>query len=118
VIRKIRHPVLSQVSSHPTIAVVCGAANGFRLTTLSGQLSSILGRAVLDKTGLSGIFNFQLRWTPDAEPDAGGTPPASTDTAAPSIFTALEEQLGLKLEAGRGPVEMLAIDHIERPDGN
>jgi uncharacterized protein (TIGR03435 family) len=58
-----------------------------------------LGRPVLDKTGLEGVFDFTLDWTPDAPP---------------SIFTALEDQLGLKLEPQKAPIEMLIVDHVEK----
>ena len=62
------------------------------------------GRVVIDRTGLTRIFDFELRWAQDP-----------TDTTRPSIFTALQEQLGLKLESTRGPVDVLVIDHVERP---
>lgn len=65
-----------------------------------------LGRPVLNKTGIGGRFDFQLEYAPD---DA---------TTGPSIFTALQEQLGLKLESGRAPEDFLVIDQIERPSGN
>jgi len=83
------------------------------LATLTGQLSSILDRTVIDQTGLAGIFNFNLEWTPTTV-----AAPASTDTPGPSIFTALQEQLGLKLESTKGPVEMLIIDQVKRPSEN
>jgi uncharacterized protein (TIGR03435 family) len=71
-------------------------------------LGKRLDRAVIDKTGLSGVYDVKLDWSPDL----------STDTGFASIFTALQEQLGLKLEAGKGPVEIIAIDNIERPTEN
>jgi uncharacterized protein (TIGR03435 family) len=81
--------------------------------TLSGQVRQI----VLDKTGLSGAFDFDLRWTPEQPAQAkaadAGLPPADPNGAA--IFTALQEQLGLKLEAQRGSVEMVVIDRAEQP---
>jgi uncharacterized protein (TIGR03435 family) len=90
---------------------------GFTVATLTGQLSLILGRAVLDRTGLTGIFNFRLRWAPEqgAALTRGAAP---GDDSAPSIFTAIQEQLGLKLESGKGPVPVLVIDHIEEPSEN
>ncbi len=91
-------------------------------------LSQQLGRTVIDKTGLKGIYNFKLTWTPDPGqgggmfrgPDGGPPPDAAPppDTQGPSIFTALQEQLGLKLEAQKGPVEILMIDRIEKPTEN
>jgi uncharacterized protein (TIGR03435 family) len=59
--------------------------------------------------GLTGAFDIHLTWAIDNPPP---------DSAGPSIFTALQEQLGLKLEATKGPVEVLVIDHIEKPSGN
>ena len=82
--------------------------------------SQYLGRTVVDKTGLTGKYDFDLRWTPDdtmprGPGDAGAPPP---DPNGPSLFTAMREQLGLELKAAKGPVEMLVIDHVERPDAN
>ena len=70
-----------------------------------------LSRLVVDRTGLTGSFDFELQWSADTGRPSAGAPAADT----PSIFTALQEQLGLKLEAQRGPVEFLVIDTIERP---
>jgi uncharacterized protein (TIGR03435 family) len=92
--------------------------SGFTLGTLSGQLSSILGRAVIDKTGLTGIFNFHLRWAGTQDTTSTGNAKAGALSDAPSIFTALQEQLGLKLESAKGPVEVLVIDHVEKPTEN
>lgn len=83
-----------------------------------------LGRTIVDKTGLTGKYDFVLQWSPDHElaptPGGGsgdaGAPPA--DASGPSLFTALQEQLGLKLESQKGPVEMIVIDHIEKPSAN
>lgn len=66
-----------------------------------------LGRPVVDKTGLDGVFNFNLDWSPE------GSAEKAAD-ALPSIFIALQEQLGLKLEAQKGPVEVLVVDHVEK----
>jgi len=89
---------------------------------LARLLSTILGRPVLDKTGLAGKYDFTLQWAPDEAESLntpGGAPsPVSADTNRPSLFTALQEQLGLKLESGKGPIEVIVIDHIERPSGN
>jgi uncharacterized protein (TIGR03435 family) len=74
------------------------------------------GRLVVDKTGLSGRFAFTLAWTPEQMPTASpppGVPPV--DPNGPSFFTALEEQLGLKLRPAKGPVEVLVIDSVDRP---
>jgi uncharacterized protein (TIGR03435 family) len=69
-----------------------------------------LSRMVLDRTGLKGQFDFELRWTPD---NLRATAGQAND--APSIFAALQEQLGLRLESQRGPVEFLVVDTIEQP---
>jgi uncharacterized protein (TIGR03435 family) len=80
-----------------------GASIG--LGPLVQSLSGVVGRVVIDRTGLTGLFDFELKWAQDP----------TADTAVPSIFTALQEQLGLKLESTRGPVDVLVIDHVERP---
>jgi uncharacterized protein (TIGR03435 family) len=71
---------------------------------------------VVDKTGLTGTFDLDLTWTPDQIPQ-GPIPPGAPaiDPNGPSIFTAVQEQLGLKLDSQRGPVEVLVIDHAEHP---
>ena len=89
-----------------------------RLAAVLAQFGN-LGRQVIDKTGLTGNFDVHLEYAPD-EGLAGGPPgqAPSTDSSGPSIFTALQEQLGLKLESSKAPVEMLVIDHVERPSEN
>jgi uncharacterized protein (TIGR03435 family) len=92
------------------------------IPVLAQQLSSLLNRTVLDKTGLTGKYNFTLQWTPDETqgPTFGKDlgPPPTQDPGAPSLYTALQEQLGLKLESTKSPVEVVVIDHVERPSGN
>lgn len=87
--------------------------------TLSRTYVSVLGRNVIDATGLTGAYDVHLKWAIDSvsAPAGPNTTPAS-DVTGPSIFTALREQLGLKLESAKGPVEVLVIDHIERPSPN
>jgi uncharacterized protein (TIGR03435 family) len=75
------------------------------------QLPGLTDRPVLDRTGLSGEYNFDAKFAP-VDNNAFG------NTSSPSIFTALQEQLGLKLEATKAPVEVLIIDHAEKPDAN
>jgi bla regulator protein BlaR1 len=77
---------------------------------LCSLLEELVGRSVVDKTGLKGAYDFHLQW----EPDVSG---ADRDTL-PSIFTALQEQLGLKLQPNKGPVKTLSVDHLERPSEN
>jgi uncharacterized protein (TIGR03435 family) len=71
---------------------------------------------VQNRTGLTGGFDYELTWTPDQFPNQ--VPDASApkiDPNGPSLFTAIQEQLGLKLEAQRGPVEVLVVDHADLP---
>jgi uncharacterized protein (TIGR03435 family) len=72
---------------------------------------NLLDRPVIDKTGITGLFSFRLTYAPDAAN-------AADLDAGPSIFTALEEQLGLKLEPSRGAGEFLVVDRVERPSEN
>jgi uncharacterized protein (TIGR03435 family) len=74
------------------------------IAAFARSLSSTLGRTVLDQTGLTGAFDIKLEWTPDGD-----------DASGPSIFTAVQEQLGLQLESAKGPVEILVIEHAEKP---
>jgi uncharacterized protein (TIGR03435 family) len=72
------------------------------------------------KTGLTTKFDLKLEWTPDEtlQPTPDGAAPPPSDTAGPSIFTAFQEQLGLRIESQKGPVEILVVDHAERPSEN
>jgi bla regulator protein blaR1 len=81
-------------------------AGSMPISTLAGRLVPLVNRVVEDRTGLRGVFDFDLEWTPDEI--------AATDLSGPSIFTALQEQLGLKLESAKGPVDVLIIDSVER----
>lgn len=103
------------------------SGQGVKLDMLASTLSSQLGRTVIDRTGLKGNFDFKLTWTPDpgqsATPLGGGPPPGADappppDPNGPSVFTALQEQLGLRLESQRGPVEMLVIESVAKPSEN
>jgi uncharacterized protein (TIGR03435 family) len=84
-------------------------------------LARTLGRTVVDQTGLKGNYDISLEWSPD-EAQLAMLPPdlprPPVDASGPSIFTAIQEQLGLKLESQKGPVEMLAIDRAEKPSEN
>jgi uncharacterized protein (TIGR03435 family) len=92
-------------------------AQAIPMSNLAANLTGQLGRIVVDKTGLTGKYDVTLQWAPDdnrgAAPDAG-----STADAGPSIFTALQEQLGLRLDATKGPVDMIVVDHVEMPSEN
>jgi uncharacterized protein (TIGR03435 family) len=80
---------------------------GLTMARLAQLLSKQVGGHVVDKTGLAGDYDFTLQWAPEDNPGAG-----------PSIFTAVQEQLGLRLKSGKLPVECLVIDHVEHPSPN
>jgi len=90
-------------------------AGGATMVQFATNLSVRVERLVFDKTGLTGRFAFTLAWTPDRMPTEApppGVPPIDPD--GPSIYTALQEQLGLKLKPARGPVDVVVIDRVER----
>jgi uncharacterized protein (TIGR03435 family) len=101
-------------------------AQAVPMTSLTNMLSQQLHRTVLDKTGLTGKYDLELTWTPDQGADPmfkgpDGLPQradAAPDSSGPSIFTALQEQLGLKLLSSKGSVETIVIDHVEMPSEN
>jgi uncharacterized protein (TIGR03435 family) len=79
---------------------------------------AVLDRPVVDKTGLAGRYDFDLVWAPDETQFGGEVPVAPTDAQAPPFFAAIQQQLGLRLEATKGPVQALVIDSVERPSAN
>ena len=83
---------------------------GLNISLIAQQLSQIAGRVVVDKTNLPDRYDLKLQWTPDNAP--------ITDNSAPSLFTAIQEQLGLRLEPAKEPVPVLVIDHIDQPSAN
>jgi uncharacterized protein (TIGR03435 family) len=100
------------------------AAGGVSMAQLATSLSRLVKRTVLDRTLLTGTFDFELQWTPEGlpqrSPDAVDQPirlnGSDVDPNGPSIFTALREQLGLKLESKDGPVDVLVVDSASRPN--
>lgn len=86
----------------------------------SGLQKVVIDRPVIDKTGLTGNFDFDLSWRPDAGQfnGRGGQLPAASDPDRADIFTALQEQLGLKLDSERGPGEVVIVDKVEAPSEN
>jgi uncharacterized protein (TIGR03435 family) len=89
------------------------------MAQFANALSRLAGRIVVDSTGMLGGFDIDLRWTPDPPPP-GVTPDSRfpqppVDPDGPSLFTAIQEQLGFKLDARQGPVDVVVIDRIERP---
>jgi len=118
----------------PTTPAVCmtsrlnvgtASMDGTQMAVLANFLTQSVGRPVIDRTGLTSFYDLTLKWTPN--PGGGPTPfglpagllptapPPPEDPNAPNIFTAVQEQLGLKLEAGRGPVEVVIIDRLDKP---
>jgi uncharacterized protein (TIGR03435 family) len=102
------------------------AAQAVPVTSLVNILSQQLHRTVMDKTGLTGKYDIALQWTQDeglnpmfkgtdGSPQRAEPPP---DASGPSIFTAVQEQLGLRLQSSRGPVQVVVIDHVEMPSEN
>jgi uncharacterized protein (TIGR03435 family) len=93
----------------------CGQMTGIRasMANLALYLSRQLERPVLDRTGLSGRYDFQLDWAPDS---SACSAPANDD--GPSIFTALQEKLGLRLESTKSPMEIIVVDYAEKADDN
>jgi uncharacterized protein (TIGR03435 family) len=79
---------------------------------------AILDRPVVDKTGLTGKYDFDLEWAPDETQFGGDVPPAGAAATSPPLFEAVQQELGLKLEATRGPVDALVVDAVERPAAN
>jgi bla regulator protein blaR1 len=100
---------------------------GVPMAFLVQQLGQMLGRDVTDKTGLAGVYDFELTWTPEPGQGGGGPfgggPPnpdalPGAGAGGPSIFTAVQEQLGLRLEPAKGPVQVYVVDNIARPSEN
>ncbi len=117
----------------PKVADICGgmttslhsvAGNGISMAELAMALSNALQRPAIDKTGLTGRFDVHVEWTADQStpgfvaPGLAPAPAGQADPNGKSIFTAIQEQLGLKLESTKGPVEFLVIDRLERPSEN
>lgn len=94
------------------------------IPVLANVLSGILGRPVLDQTGLTGTYAFKLEWTPDfggsgiATEKAEAAGVSTPDPSGPSLFNAIQGQLGLKLESQKGPVETIVIERVEKPTAN
>ncbi|MGB6687166.1 MAG: M56 and DUF3738 domain-containing protein [Terracidiphilus sp.] len=123
---KLAESGTSAVSSSPAgINATCDQMIGTRTSTanLAYKLSRQLSRPVVDRTGLSGTYDFRLHFSPETGSCSAGTFGANASdnnstSDDPSIFTAIQEQLGLKLESQKGPVDILAIDHVEQPSPN
>jgi uncharacterized protein (TIGR03435 family) len=113
-----------QAGERPQCGIRIGMGNlamgGTPLPQFANSLAMFVGRTVQDKTGLAGNYDVTLTWTPDQMPQRppGAPEPPPADPNGPSIFTALQEQLGLKLDSQKGPVSVLVIDRVERPKEN
>jgi uncharacterized protein (TIGR03435 family) len=93
------------------------------MSDFTGLMQSVvLDRPVVDQTGLTGRFDFTLNWTPDDSQFAGmgarTPPPTDSADAPPNLYTAIQEQIGLKLEATKAPADVMIIDHAEKPSAN
>jgi uncharacterized protein (TIGR03435 family) len=129
----VNHPPAPATQGEPS-PVYCGnmgfataqsiatmTAQGISLDMLAGMaLPHLIGRGttIIDKTGLAGLFDIKLKFARDPSPGDAGALAAATDLAEASLFTAIREQLGLKLEPGKAAVDILVIDHVERPGEN
>lgn len=119
-------PKLRESSEESPVPVMRKTPNGgfvykgAPISTLTLVLSQQGGRFVIDKTQLKGRYDFTLEYERErpVRPGADGTEPVPTPGRLPSVFNALQEQLGLKLESQKGPVEFLVVDHAEKPSAN
>jgi len=100
---------------------------GASMPALAKQLTVMAGQTVQDKTGLTGSYDFTIKYwfamrtaptSSEGSPDGQPVPVASEPAGGPGLVTAIQQQLGLKMESTKGPVQVVVIDHIERPSGN
>ena len=111
----------SDISSNNGRLTAKGVSMEELCKVLTEDLSRDIGRVVIDKTGIAGRYDVAIKWTPEtdaAAPNSGADATATAPDSGPSIFTAMQEQLGLKLESAKGPVQVLVIDHVEMPAEN
>lgn len=121
-------PAEGGAESRQMMSMGRGQLNAKKLTmdSFASQISNMVGRPVVNKTGLSAEYDIELEWTPDPGQSAGslgalppgGEAPPPVDSSGPSIFTAVQEKLGLKLEGTKAPVKVIVIDYIEKPSEN
>jgi uncharacterized protein (TIGR03435 family) len=93
-------------------------AQSVPVTDLAQFLQSIFGQPVVDKTGLEGRWDFTMKWTPDETQFADVRRPPDEANEPPPLFTAIQQQLGLKLEAQKAEVPVLVVDHVDHPSPN
>jgi uncharacterized protein (TIGR03435 family) len=94
------------------------SGGGFRIENLAPMLAGLVGRPGVDRTGLAGLFDFDMDFTLSFTNATAPTTTTGPDDSGVSLFVALEEQLGLRLESQRAPVDVLVIERIERPSAN
>lgn len=116
-------PAFKESSAKESVRINPGGTaslSGVRTDMIAQVLTPYVGRTVIDKTGLTSYYNVTLKWTPDVG-RTGVAPPAlppgtlPLDPDAPNLFTAVQEQLGLKLENARAPLDVVVIDRVEKP---
>ncbi len=116
------HPTGTGISNDGGVGITCRVLQsrpGYTqrqdctVASLDGLLRQATGRSVVDKSGLTGHYDFELRWTPN-----NASPTEESVYTGPSIFVAVQEQLGLKLAPAIAPLDVLVIDHVERPSEN
>jgi uncharacterized protein (TIGR03435 family) len=126
---KVAAAAAKDTGAEPVVRVKAGSIEMTNATsaTFASQLSYALARPVIDKTNLSGNFDFAVRWTPEPGEDGGpetfGLSPGIREQSAsgqggPSVFTAIQEQLGLRLKSAHSEVEVIVIDEIQMPTEN
>jgi len=120
-----RDPQASRRGSVRTIAnpspsgiTVTVSGNALPIETVVSQLQSYAGRPVFDRTGLAGLFDMRIVFFMETRNANSPPQPTASDPSIPSLTTAIEEQLGLKLESGKGPVEVLVIESVQEPSEN
>jgi uncharacterized protein (TIGR03435 family) len=115
---KERSPVDTEASTNLTFQGARLPAKAVSMPMLAEALTIVLDRPVIDGTGLRGKYDFDLAWMPEADQFDGRGSAVPSDANAPDIFTAIQEQLGLRLDSRKVPVQSLIVDHAERPAGN
>jgi uncharacterized protein (TIGR03435 family) len=107
--------IMSKGEGEPGTILMSQASS---LTEFANAFRLVLDRPVIDRTGIPGMFNFHMQFAGSVGATALKQDGVAADPAGPSIFTAIQEQIGLKLEATRGLAEFLVVDRVERPTAN
>jgi uncharacterized protein (TIGR03435 family) len=121
---KLAPPANSGQGPHLSVNRSQITGTGAYLRMVTDALSGLLSRHVINETGLDGPYDFKLEWTTDSSVQLAGKlprpgePAHAEDVGGTSIFTALQEQLGLKLESKKGPVPVFVIEKLEKPTEN